>query len=214
MSINFDPGVFAFLLMLTIFYFGITFALYYYVDIRNVEETTHEAQTREKTREAIELYISRAATALAKELGSTLPAEHRLSTSHETYEKIVKSVMQMGIRQALLFQLPISPAFFSVSQVSPPNSRNIILTSITHETNPEIFDAIAQTARRELRFFWLRVRINRLWHKRVSWGVKAAYLIRNYFVDGALPIVVAVFALLALYGKVDVHWIRIFAPNR
>ena len=42
LAIEFDNRVFAFLLIAVLLYFMVTFALYYYIDIRNVDEPRHQ----------------------------------------------------------------------------------------------------------------------------------------------------------------------------
>jgi hypothetical protein len=44
-------------------------------------------------------------------------------------------------------------------------------------------------------------------------GTKAMYFARNYFFDGALPILLGLFALIAIFGHVDLHWIQRFLPS-
>ena len=41
-SISYDPRVFSFLLLCVLMYFLCIFALYYFIDIRNVDKTEHQ----------------------------------------------------------------------------------------------------------------------------------------------------------------------------
>lgn len=213
MSITFDPGVFAFLLSLAIIYFGVTFALYYYIDIRNIEETTHQKETKRNTSILIDAYTDRIAEALTLELAAGLPENHRISNVMGQVKRIVVFFGVRRFTDAILFRDEFDPAWIPLSySTQTPNLSTS--TDLTPASHPELFDQLALTVKRRLRFFWWKEKAHRLWRKRLDWGVSAAYTVRNYFTDGILPIALGSLALAALYGWVDVHWIRSVAPTK
>jgi hypothetical protein len=44
------------------------------------------------------------------------------------------------------------------------------------------------------------------------YSTRALYFMRNYLVDGVLPMALVVIAFASLFQIVDVHWIRAIAP--
>jgi hypothetical protein len=45
------------------------------------------------------------------------------------------------------------------------------------------------------------------------YGVKSAYWIRNYIFDGALPIMLGVFAAVSLFAHWDLTWLQGYLPS-
>jgi hypothetical protein len=44
-------------------------------------------------------------------------------------------------------------------------------------------------------------------------GIRLMYFTRNYFVDGGLPIILGIIALLAIFGVINLHWMQSLFPR-
>jgi phosphotransferase system glucose/maltose/N-acetylglucosamine-specific IIC component len=53
LSVNFDSRLFAFLLVVTLLYFFCTFVIYYAIDMKNLEPTTHQQEAEKKSNSKI-----------------------------------------------------------------------------------------------------------------------------------------------------------------
>jgi hypothetical protein len=193
LSINFDNRVFTFLLLITLLYFLLTFVLYYFIDIRNIETTAHQTASEKLFRDALHRFVSDYDSKLKKEVKERFP----------DYD-----IPQIEIAGTLAGQLATG-AYPKVSKF--PGGRKIILDDYP-EPKPEPDPAFVKTAhhmlRRYKRSYWIRY--FSLLPRRYS--IRLTYLVRNYLTDGLLPIALGCFAIIVLYGKVGVQWIQLLTP--
>jgi hypothetical protein len=73
LAIEFDNRVFSFLLVVVLIYFTATFALYYFIDIRNIEATKHQSDTEIRYRQDREDFWNSHAAAVMTKIGKSLP---------------------------------------------------------------------------------------------------------------------------------------------
>ena len=67
-------------------------------------------------------------------------------------------------------------------------------------------------ADRAVRCYWWRYHLKRISLLPRLYAIRITYFVRDYAIDGVFPIILALFAIGALYGVVDVRWIRMLAP--
>jgi hypothetical protein len=213
LSINFDPRVFVFLLTIALLYFTLTFALYYYIDVRNIEETPHQAEAGDKYFRGTSLHIIRAANRLEAAVTAILPPGYHTRPADHAFHRMFEEVAASPFKDAILFRIRPNSSLLHVFH----DTSNIKTTSnfvdITPETHPEIYKDFERIAPAYIRFHWFASRLNKLRFARQRLTVSAIYPFRNYFVDGILPLSVAALAIASLYRLVDLHWIRDIAPS-
>jgi hypothetical protein len=193
LSINFDNRVFTFLLLVTLLYFLLTFVLYFFIDIRDIETTAHQTASETLFRDALHSFVLKYEDRLAKEVKEGFP-DYDVTSSR--------------IAGALAGQL----ATGDYPKISKnPGQRKIILDDYA-EPKPEPDPVFINAAQRMLRRyrFWYWAKYASLLPRRYS--IRLTYFIRNYLTDGVLPIALGCFAIIALYGKVGVQWIQLIAP--
>src|SRR5258708_165324 len=59
---------------------------------------------------------------------------------------------------------------------------------------------------------WWRLWLNKTYYRIRASSVRWVYRIRNYVVDFLMVVAVALYALLALFGYVDLEWLRQYSP--
>jgi hypothetical protein len=87
-----------------------------------------------------------------------------------------------------------------------------MVNTINRSDDPELFSRVDAVITRATRLYWWRFRLNELRHRWAGRRVTFTYLFRNYFLDGALPVIVATIALLALIGIFNLEWLRKYTP--
>jgi hypothetical protein len=75
------------------------------------------------------------------------------------------------------------------------------VVTVERSHDPELFKRVDDVITRSTRLFWWRFRLNDLRHRWAGRRAQFTYLFRNYFVDGALPVLVAITAPLALSSR-------------
>jgi hypothetical protein len=193
LSINFDNRVFTFLLLVTLLYFLLTFVLYFFIDIRNIETTAHQTASETLFRDALHRFVSKYDEKLTKEVKERFP----------DYD-----VLHSGMTGALRGQ--VAAGYYPKIEKNP-GQRKIILDDYP-EPKPAPDPVFINAAQRMLRRYQFSY-----WAKYASllprrYSISLTYFIRNYLTDGALPIVLGCFAIIVLYGKVGVQWIQLIAP--
>jgi len=178
-SINFDSGVFAFLLTMALLYYTLTFALYYYVDIRNFETTHHQTTVETTYKKALDTfaidYLQHTITLVEREIDS----------SQRLQSLIDGDALRNFTRPFLDRRLPDKALKITVRSSTEPRNPN----SIPDEHLP---DHLQQIVDRRMKHFWWRYWLHRIWYERLRWGVRLTYSVRNYIVDGVLPIALAI----------------------
>lgn len=200
LSVNFDDRLFAFLLVITLAYFLGTFVLYYTIDIKNLEATKHQTASEsgytEKLQKFNSIYAERIATRLRKRI---LP-EHDLTTNSDIYGA---PYTVETFRTHTYVVTKLTTDALGVRKT----------TGVSREEEPALYsslDSLVDVWVDQYPAAWP-------WFRRKQsvrlYGIRAMYITRNYFFDGMLPIALGIFALIAIAGHIDLHWIQRFLPS-
>ncbi|WP_213285926.1 hypothetical protein [Bradyrhizobium sp. sGM-13] len=195
LSINFDGRLFAFLLLVVLLYFFCTFVVYYTIDMKNLERTAHEE-------------------------GSEKSYNLRVGGFHESYKDRTIGTLQQIVGPDLRV---ISHYDYSFEEPEPRHERGyrlLVLDSsggkwneITPSTHPE------ECGKLDQHFHRWRSRYAKaaVWNRRRTKVrlnvVKLTYVIRNYILDGAIPVLLGSIAILAIFGAIDLGWIKNWLPH-
>ncbi|SHG72113.1 hypothetical protein [Bradyrhizobium erythrophlei] len=85
LSITFDDRLFAFLLFIVLVYFLCTFVLYYVIDIKNLEETSHQETARKTFERRQNDFKQRFGTIVQKDLQRYVPRKHLIQLVTNAY---------------------------------------------------------------------------------------------------------------------------------
>ncbi|HEV2262929.1 MAG TPA: hypothetical protein VGR79_00160 [Stellaceae bacterium] len=209
LNIRFEKGAFAFLLLCGAVYFGVTFVLYYLIDIKNVEETPHQQNTTQKYHGRIKEFQNQSVRELDEKIIATLSEPYYFSgRMFGAPDRLLQNceMRDFEINETAL-QLGTQSAFFNIA------SRNIGGgNALNPKTYPEVYEKPAQITLSHLRDYRRRIRRYRLLLRPWLISVRFMYAFRNYGTDGIFPIGLALFAIAAMYNAVDVRWITPFLP--
>jgi hypothetical protein len=205
--VDFNKGVFAFLLTIVLIYFLVSFALYFFIDVKNIEDTSHQKTSAQLLANATNRRIARF-------------LERAASDARTAVQRPYKLVLSSGINAAMFDYLSRSAkgrtAF--LSQMIPNTVYELhggpfILPGTKkppeHEVAKEAADKFVMELFRTIPLFdrtrdilaWSRYR-----------GVGAVYILRSYIVDGLLPLALGVAGILAMYQLLPLDWLRHIAP--
>jgi len=209
LSIEFDQRVFTFLLLMVLLYFFATFALYYFIDIRNVEKTSHETKA-EKLFDDRDFFYVYETRRVQRRINRALPPDVAFEQSENLSRKFQE--MQSPYYNPANFSHDLSVVTEGSLLVHPKSTTRNSAEAFLRTKNAAayaIFDGMITNALRQFpkRF---RRRNRRLWVYLQS--VRAIYFIRNYLTDGILPFALGVAAFLALFHVIDLHWLRRISP--
>jgi hypothetical protein len=214
--INFDRGVFEFLLAAALMYLLATFLLYYYIDIRNFPPTYHEERTDEwkilKIKTFLYDWYNETENLIRAE--ATAPYRLFLDTGYvNELQKIVDPAADESFFKMLKIQGIVPPSAGpqipgNLITVTGPGGglQDADIRKDLGQKAQAIVDSRASEfpryIRRKLLTLAPRLAI-----------VRAAYISRNYLTDGLLPATVGMVALLSLYNFIDLHFLAHFVPH-
>ena len=215
LNISFDRGLFGFLLLVMLTYFFVCFILYYYIDIRNRRRLQHELET--------ESWLSQRVAALTHgywQEGTVRIHELRsglhCNVDQEYYATLGKWTLGYPTVLRLIWRMKKSPVptkelisvYGSTTPARTPDNSRIFTAAEKEETLQEAIKLIdAHTRRFPLRYLRMKLlNLPRLW------TVRAAYFLRNYAIDGLLPVLLAVIGVAALFEIIDLHFLKSLAP--
>jgi hypothetical protein len=193
LSVNFDDRLFAFLLVLSLVYFLCTFVLYYFIDIKNLERTQHQGTVEKSYTDRLAYFPSRYGDKVHSDLQALAPEGYVVAT--------VSGFDENG---------SAGGSSFTVQRRTHGRQDTVKLPS---QENEAIYAAIQSRLE-----FWMlgyprALAANRRRAAATVFLIRGTYAARNYFFDGALPIVLGLFALAAILGHIDLHWIQRFLPS-
>ena len=196
LSVNFDDRLFAFLLVLTLIYFLCTFVLYYFIDIKNLEPTGHQGVVEQEHGKRLAQFPHSYGEKVRADLQTLAPPAFSIATTLSFSDKGVAGDNKYKIPKNGTRHLP------GTSKAELPRSENeavyAAINSRLDSWNRRYPKAFAANRRRAA------ATVN---------AVRATYAIRNYFFDGALPALLGIFALVAILGKINLHWIQQLLPS-
>lgn len=239
LSITFDNRVFVFLLLISLSYFLAIFVLYYFIDIRNVEDPPLQTQREAMLPTALDNYPLRYQQQILDHLNTKHP-DMLFSTGQES---IANAVGAMHYRPLVFGPLAahlwwpkrlrrirtenFGRRVFSKSAFQPSKgARELLVMQIRQgredssrvpKTTPE-FRAlnlhVARFVRGEMRRYRFRYEFFKRSERARLKAMRAVYFVRNYGTDGLLPIGLALLAFGVLYGWIPVEWLRHIAPPK
>ncbi|MGY4428485.1 hypothetical protein ACVWWO_000962 [Bradyrhizobium sp. F1.13.1] len=197
LSVNFDDRLFAFLLVVALAYFLCTFVLYYVIDIKNLEPTAHQDTAEKWYEERILGFPSEYSGMVHQDLQKYAPEGFLITTSFSFAEngEVGTNTYEIQKRSGR-------------RQIQGASSDRL-----SRGENEPVFalvdDRLASLTKRYSGAFAK----NRLKARTMVGVIRTTYAVRNYILDGALPIGLGIFALVAILGHLDLHWIQNFLPT-
>jgi hypothetical protein len=175
LSINFDNRLFAFLLLVVLLYFFCTFVIYYTIDIKNLEKTAHQTSSEELFQRRVNGFSQTYQHKVQKAVQQVLSPEYRVLINDNFSNRKAK---------------PADKSFYRILQRREPPS-NDPMREVDRSKEPEMYsklDALVAD-------WYDRYPRAASWNKRgllfVIRLVRLTYFTRNYILDGALPVALA-----------------------
>lgn len=213
LAIEFDNRVFAFLLIAVLVYFTATFALYYFIDIRNIEKTRHQTEKESGYNLARNSFWSRHATKVLAKIGRSLPRGVVFNTNANHQLSGFFQEMQNPFFEESLIDHFVGTMSGAIGLEREKKSLRDSRKPITREEDPKLYELVE----RKFRKAFLQYRRKQRFHDWMLlpslYGVRILYFIRNYLMDGILPFILAASAFLAIFQIVDLHWLRALIPT-
>jgi hypothetical protein len=198
-SIKFEKGAFVFLILCAILYFLITFSLYYFIDVRNIERTEHETKSDFVYQQALSLFqqrfISDVEAAVAEVLAS--------SKARAEFKNLA---VVFGLAPETNY-VPPTFTLYGESAAYDPFGNGLDPTD--HSNLYELVEAMLADFTKKYRREYRNVRLLAL-PRMVA--VRSVYSVRNYLVDGAFPIALGVVSALAMLNVLSVRWLQYLTP--
>lgn len=207
-SINFDKGVFSFLIALSLIYFLSCFAFYYYIDVKNIEVTNHQRITNKNYESKIHNYVNDYANETRRKIFKLAPHIGHVVID---IDKLLSNAIKYGFNADMLAQEKQKDASGRLYRIFLKDEHGASL-EMKPMGNEEFFAIVSRLIDRRIKECRWRFKLYKISLLPRKIGVRASYLIRNYFLDGMLPISFAVLALLSVYDVIDLRWLRNIAP--
>jgi hypothetical protein len=193
LAIKFDNRVFSFLLLLALIYFLPILLIYYFIDIRNFNPTKHQQNVLGRYNERI----------------GAIPNDY-----------ITKVIARMNAAVAPELTVKASEHWGSFLQAAHytliPGSYKLVQEAGNVELNREDakkqYDDADRVLDRMLRRYSFQRNIQIMWRALPRYSTELVYLFRNYVTDGALPTLLALFAIGALLDFYSVQWLQLLVP--
>jgi hypothetical protein len=197
LSITFDDRLFAFLLLIVLAYFLCTFVLYYVIDIKNLPPTEHQSSAEKTFLTTTNSYFHTYGSKVRADLQQFAPVGDSVML-----DTMFENSLDKG-GQVLNLRIVPQPGVFQDHSIFEK----------WRADNPNVNDEINARQR-----YWIaRYKRARYWHYRrhqiVLVGTRAMYFTRNYFFDGALPILLGILALGAILGHWNLTWVQSYLPS-
>jgi hypothetical protein len=195
LSIAFNEKLFTFLILCCLLYFLATFSLYYYIDIRNFPPPTHQRDSESMQAHTWKEFV----------------AAQQKSIIAAVSEKLTKgqSVIPSSHFDSW-FSCQIDFVDMAYSIVQKSDIRGDI--SLDRSQSADVYKFADRMLAERRSSFYRRIGFNKF-RKSLRWRVIAAtYFIRNYLIDGVLPIALAVTALTAVFNVISIRWLQYLVP--
>lgn len=212
-TINFDRGIFGFLIVITIVYFLLVFVTYYFIDIKNIERTPHQTESERALQSRIASYANETTTRLATRFQRTLSSDYRVMTNDFTgaINEALKGLMTCGFLQRKTeIETAKKARMFHLSKLNEDKTK---WEDIPSTEAIQAWKELELLKEKFVRRFWWAYRFNKLRAHLVFAGIRFTYLTRNYFLDGLLPIALGCLSILTLYGILDLSFLQRLSPQ-
>lgn len=200
LSISFDDRLFGFLLLVVLAYFLCTFALYYTIDIKNLDPTPHQDRAQKALLMRLNGYPQRYAGRMQKDLEKLAPTGSRFMLDHNFYDRF-----QGGDKN--------NEPGFKLIRINPPSSPQREVVFLERHQAEETFQIIETRMHYWTDLYHLAAAGDRRRSKFVALLTRLMYFTRNYFFDGILPILLGLISLAAILDLIKLDWIPAFLPS-
>lgn len=196
----FDPRLFAFLLFALLLYFFFAFCTYYYIDIKNIEETAHQKRGLQRYTQWNQAVAQTEASRLIKRLQKSAPGFQIIEGEPVAGQKL--SIVRHPQYSSNDLPTDIDQILHSLRIARPTNPNHPQSVDFIDKHQPLLIP-FRGIIRRKL------VRAHRHRHLYYLWiltqyrALRFLYFFRNYFLDGLLPIALAITA----FDLFDLHWL-------
>jgi hypothetical protein len=220
---DFNRGVFQFLILISLIYFFVTFCLYYYIDIRNVQQTDHQLRTSAWASTELQKFTMRYWEETAA-LAAKLPMPpHTTVLINQTYVQLLNRKIARPRFPTTMDTLKLSGAvplgaedridYLTQGSVNPGQRgfRAVMSDEERLREKAEFENAardVNNVAIKRADEFPNQYRLQKLRLLPRVGTVRTAYFIRNYGTDGPLPIAFAVYAFLVFFDLIPVAWMQ------
>lgn len=211
LAIDFDDRVFSFLLLSVLFYFSVTFAVYYFVDIRNLEKTPHELENEKSTQYSQNAFWSTHAKAVLGEIGDAIAPNVVVThpaTLGNLFQKMEEPFFDMGkvdnFCQVVASELRI---------VLPKSATREHQDPLSRDANSDLYARADAIIRKAFIQYLAKRRCHRQRMILRLRAVRIFYYFRNRILDGYFPFVLALIAFASLLHIIDLHWLRYLVPH-
>lgn len=194
LSVDFEQGAFEFLLIIGIIYFGVTFTIYYFIDIRNDRKPDHLIAAEKRYRAKLDTYRAHASEVLARQMQEQLGPPYNVNSPTGHLDTALDAA-----EHDLPFKKKEEDVFFFVGV-----NRETPLGDIRKRGDDLVYAALPRYRRSFRRYRYLMG----MWLS----GVRFLYFVRNYGIDGLLPVVLGAVALLAIYDVISLSWLSWLLP--
>jgi hypothetical protein len=211
-AIHWDERVFTFVLLAMLLYMLLAFALSYYIDMRNWDKTKHQKRTEQDYMRSVAGFASRYEKRILELVKPLVPADVNIGLAiSQMGSNIERKAVTPDYRRRIR-QREFVISLYKLSKVPAGRSgKNIDLGRDDHKELYEKIDAIVWR-------FWRRYSARRMLHKIALlprlWAVRSAYGVRNYVLDGWLPISLGVIAIRGLLNVIPLRWLQHLVPGQ
>jgi hypothetical protein len=211
-AIHWDERVFTFVLLAMLLYMLLAFALSYYIDMRNWDKTKHQKRTEQDYMRSVAGFASRYEKRILELVKPLVPADVNIGLAiSQMGSNIERKAVTPDYRRRIR-QREFVISLYKLSKVPAGRSgKNIDLGRDDHKELYEKIDAIVWR-------FWRRYSARRMLHKIALlprlWAVRSAYGVRNYVLDGWLPISLGVIAIMGLLNVIPLRWLQHLVPGQ
>lgn len=205
--VDFNKGLFAFLLTLLLCWFLLTFLVYYFIDVRNIEPPPHQARGNEKywadTEDRIQRYIHIMKNRADRTIGG--------ADLHVVYTAALGNLLRQLVRtppsehERLILEAPPRTLY-------ELHMRNQMNSIVQHPARAHEFEQADAAVTQALWGFREFERGSSLIAKSQRAGLNSLYGFRNYVLDGVVPAALGVLAVVAMYQIVSLEWLKHIAP--
>lgn len=210
LKIDFERGAFTFLIICGLVYFGITFVLYYWIDIKNLERTPHQEVTTDKIKLKLSNFRYRTVQSVCSAIQNQLPPSNSIPAGTSGLDENVFLILEAQ-EKSLLRRIGCDLRFTVVDNSG--GDRQLRFVNVTTEECPAPFRAALDAAVKKIRWYRWRYLPYRLVMFAWTTSVRLTYGFRNYGTDGILPVALMLFAIAAMYDLVSVRWLVNIVPR-
>jgi hypothetical protein len=211
-SVHVDKRAIAFLLIVTIAWLTLHFAVRYFIDMMNLEDSPHQAATQAAVIEERQHFRTLGQAGLAEAITRVLPPNYNLGGSQFPnidlmFQNCEKS--SFPINESLLHLGDPQASRLVLQKLGDPNQTG----PLDPIANRKIYELPIQTALEYLRQYQRRYTLLRWRQRPRRYSVWSLYAISNYLLEGVAPLILALVALSAMYNAISLRGLLALLPS-